>query len=860
MLLSWWMLLLPSGQCKPAKVPETSEKIATKEDGITGKLFEREKSAVYYNAGLMLSREIPLLRMGTKQANVYLIISVDDSEEVESASCLDTESDKKVTNHVMHHTSELVAKQISNSGVPISFKSHIKDVHQMKANKFQDLRLAQNQGWLSSNLVTVPPSLSSTTEPSSTTTAGVTTTEVIQNDETSDESSDADTSHDTEDGNIDDAFYDLVIEDDDDERYEDDVVTEDNFWNLGSYPTEMFTDTTLESKSTAAELDFDKLELESHPQCCPKCYCRQFQLGMGETISFKEAVQSVAIQISGMDLKEVNVHEVDHSPDFAWLITSSNLVVVVGIQLQDQAIPKMKTASNEVKLMFARPSTEIILHVKVEQCLLCQGTARLTFEKSDQIKNRSPRNVMTDFLGALDAKTFYDEVKKLHQQAEADRHTIEVEENNIRDELRKAKVARHYVSNLVGSVASKICKESAKIEALQMKMELKLHAMAISSHVMNEIQLCQMDKIPSMVTRAEIMKLCSTEYPDLCDDKFLNQFQRQSSCQVQAVMMDTNNIVMKVLLEYPKGPAIRYDARRITVIPVFNTFGNETAVLNVAKDAVLIQTSRDHLTVISDCAIQAVSGQSMMTCDIKNHDTQGSRCIQELLNSSGYIRGDLRDKCITKSPVVQDCFIKRIAEMLFVSSKVPLPIIQTDTVALHGFIDNTLQKEIPSGVSLIDKSTANAVSCRDFVFETKYNDVVIDISELDHFTESININFDVIEKITMDDKMEEDPEKKGMFMFTPQEWYDENKDIAHGIGVGTIIILILLCILGVYILKCTTVGITAMTNFCTSIRRCCPCLRTKLRFNSESNGTAESSGSDYVSGSTGRKYETTEMK
>ena len=855
------MLLLPCGICKPAKVSEASDKIAKKEDDVTEKLFQREKSAVYYNAGLLLTREIPLLRMGVKQANVYLIISVEDSEEVESASCLDAESETKVTNHVMHHTSELVAKMIANSGVPISFKSHIKDVHKMKTSKFQELRLSQNQGWLSSNLVTVPTALSTTVAPSSTTTTDTTTKEVIQNDETPSESYDADASQDNEDVGVVNTFYDVAVKDGDVESYEDEGGSEDNFWNLESYPTDVFTDTTLESKSTAADLDFDELELESHPLCCTRCHCRQFQLGTGETISFNEGVQSVAIQIRGMDLTKVNVHEVDNRPDFAWLITGPKLVVVVGIQLQDQALPEMKMASNEIKLIFGLPTTEVILHVKVEQCLLCEETARLTFEKaSNQGKHRPPRNAMTDFLGALDAKTFYTEVKKLHQQAEADRHTIEVEENNIRDELRKAKVARHHVSNLVGTVAARICKESAKVEALQMQMELKLHAMAITNHVMNEIQLCQMDKIPSMITSEKIKTLCSAEYPDLCDNMFLNMFQRASSCQVMAVMMDTKNIVIKVVLDYPKGPSIRYDARRITVIPVFNRFGNETAVLNVAKDAVLIQTSRDHLTVISDCSIQAVSGQSMMTCDIENHDSRGSRCIQELLNNSGNIVGDLRDKCITKSPVVQDCFVKRIAEMLFVSSKVALPIIQTDTVALHGFIDNTRQKEIPSGVSLIDKSTASAVSCRDFTFETRYADVMIDINELDHFSESLNLNFDIIEKITMDDQEDEDPERKGMFMFTPQDWYEENKEIAHGIGIGSIVILILLCILGVYILKYTAVGIKAVTNICTSIRRCCPCLRTKLRFNGEPNGASGSADSKYVSGATGGKYESTEMR
>ena len=804
--------------------------------------FRNKRSIALYHAGVLLTSETPIVRMGTKSADVYLVISMDDLAEATAANCLNKDTVGKLSKHVMHSSASLVSQAIEAMGISVTYTSHIQDTHKIPADQFGNLQVQQNKGWLSSS--SEDDLSTSTTMPS--TTMPVTTTmvqevskfqkddpEYLQTGLGGIETADAEAVVDKPGyglGSNSGEELDKQLDSEGAKSLGSDIVTVESD-QFGDYAVDNGGGTNFDNGLSRTVFDFDKLELEFGPNCCQDCLCRNTMIGTEEVIDLGQPVEAVIITVKGLSLEKVPmVKSVENPPDFGWLFMNTEITLVLGMVLETE--PALKYTNDEVKVAFEEPISGLRIMISIQGCFTCDDAAMLTFEKSQSQRQR--RNVMTDFIGSVDSKEFFKQVQQLNEQADQDRAAIAEEDKRIRNELSKARVARTKVNDLVGSIADRVCENNALVSALQMQVELKLHASNIASHVANEIGGCRADSLPSMISQKEIKKACEEEYPLMCSEEFLFQFKTASSCTLQAVVVSTHTIVLKMVMAYPKGPQIDYQARKLTIVPVFNDAGTETATFKAKDHSMLIRTASGHQTVISSCQSRAVLHIGTWICDIENVDQVATRCIKQLLQGSGQLSGQARKDCIDFGPVAQDCFVKRIANMLWTSSKIPIPIVNTNSRGLHGFWDQTRQVHIEKGVSLITEDKATAIQCEGFIYETLYNSKVLDITELDHFQTGVNINIDVVKLRQEERAMANQPEELANtgIGFKVNRWLLDEPAGRKTLGFGTVVILIILMLVICCCLRWTAAGARILSSIMVSLRRCCPCLRTRLRFNS----------------------------
>ena len=812
------------------------------------KLFSEGRSMALYHAGVLLTKQDPIVRMGTQVTDVYLVISMDNIEETTSANCLNSESVGKLTKHVMHSTASLVSQSIESMGIPVTVKSHLKDSHKLPITAFSNMQVQQAKGWLSSS--------SSNEEVESTTTSTTaepvaeTLKSPVQGDEpkfqngpysaaaekypghigaddpTEDNANAAITSAGVPKAVQATDFMNLDHEslDGEDKGESDRDGIQDR---VDDYVIDVEDVTNFDEGITRAVFDLDQLELEFGPDCCQDCICRSYQIGTEEVIDIGQPIEALTVTIDNLSLTGVTVTAVDKSPEYAWLLMTPDASVVIGVLVQN-SIPSLKTGASEFKLTFENSITVLRVMVSIQGCIRCSGEAKLTFEKTRRIK----RSLLTDWIGTIDSNEFFKQVEKLHEQADLDRKAIEDEDKELRNELSKARVARRKVSDMVGSIADRVCQNNAIVNALQLQMELKIHSSNIANHVANEISMCRTDSLPPMVSKEEISRACDDEYPLLCGTgEFLFAFMTATSCKVQAVVMSEDTIVLKMVITYPKGPQVKYNARHIAIVPVFNDDGSKLASFKIEDQSMLIRTASGHLTVISQCQSKTMLHQKTWICDIENVDQVATRCMKLLLQEQGQINGKARQDCIEFSDSAQECFVKRVSNMLWTSSRVPLPIVDTDAKNLHGFWDQSRTNVIKKGVNLVTKQAAKAIQCEGFIYETQFSQKKLDIVEMDHFSAGININVDIIKLHKEERRLQKDLEESEAqgIGFKVNQWFKKETN-KRTIGIGSFIFTILVLIALWYCLKCTSVGARMVSSFMLSIRRCCPCLRTRLQY------------------------------
>ena len=812
-------------------------------------LFSEGRSIALYHAGILLTVENPIIRMGTRTADVYLMISMDNTEEISSANCMHRDTVGKLSKHVMHSTASMVEQAIESMGIPVKFVSHIDEDHKLPISAFGEMQVQQGKGWLTSSRLEEnekPTMVSTTTVPTTTSTSmaqgdqprvgrksiarvnglnGLDKSSVNflapdRQDDGSDGVLDADNGHD--DGIQGEDKVDLEVNSNEelDGDWPDDYVVE-------AGETNDFNDNVARTV-----FDFDLLQQELQETCCQKCLCRSHQIGTEEVIDLGLKVESMTIKAERLVLDEVSITAVNQEPAYAWLLNASGATVVVAVNVQGPQ-PTLKTSQAEIKVAFKTPIELLRIMIAIQGCPGCGQQARLIFEEA---QGRHRRNIFTDMIGTVDSNEFFKQVQKLHEQADLDRKAIEDEDKKLINELSNARIARAKVNQLVGSIADRVCENNVLVKSMRLKMELKIHSSNIANHVANEISMCRTDSLPSMVNQAEILKACEAEYPMLCQTgEFLFQFKMASSCQVQAVVMSAETIVLKMVITYPKGPRVSYKSRLVTKVPVFSTEDTGTASFNVEENSMLVRTATGHMTVISDCSSQTMLHQRTWICDIARVDQMATRCMKLLLEGKSEIRGKAREECVTFSPSAQECFVKRVSNMLWTSSRVPLRIVNTEASNLHGFWDQDLQLTIDRGVNLVTNKKAKAIQCMGFVYETNFATMTLNLEELDHFSYGLNINVDIIKNHEKEEEAEEEAKANAGGIegigFQVQRFFDDEVTRRKTIGIGTAVMLIVLAIIIFYCLKCTAAGARVLSSLVVSIRRCCPCLRSRLQLN-----------------------------
>ena len=255
-------------------------------------------------------------------------------------------------------------------------------------------------------------------------------------------------------------------------------------------------------------------------------------------------------------------------------------------------------------------------------------------------------------------------------------------------------------------------------------------------------------------------------------------------------MVSSHTIVLKIVMTHSKGPQIDYQARKLTIVSV-NSAGTETATFKAKDNSMLIRTlCLYELFAFTNSAWSP--NLQFKICDIENVDQVATRCIKQLLQGSGQISGQARKDCKDFRPVAENCFVKRIADMLWTSSKIT--IVNTNSRGLRGFWDQAGQVHVEKGVSLITEDKAMAILCEGFIYETQYNSKTLDITELDYFQTDVNINIDVIKQRQEERAMANQPKKLANtgIEFKVNCWLLDQPAGRKTLGFGSVVIIIIL--------------------------------------------------------------------